>query len=70
MSMRGDLTTLQYGKGLLEHARNSEERVPAYGSNGVIGFHDKAIRKDEQQLLEDFGRPNESAAIDWQQLDA
>ena len=43
-----------------KHARISEERVPVYGSNGVIGFYEKAIKKDEQQLLEDFpvGRMN------------
>ena len=38
----GSLLTLEYGKGLSEKERNKGE-YPVVGSNGVIGFHDKAL---------------------------
>ena len=35
----------------------------------LLDFTKRQLIKDEQQLLEDFGRPNESAAIDWKQME-
>ncbi|CAB1370158.1 restriction endonuclease subunit S [Denitratisoma oestradiolicum] len=39
----GDLFDLKYGKSLPERNRMSAGTVPVYGSNGVVGHHDKAI---------------------------
>ena len=39
----GELAPFAYGKGLTEGQRNSTGRVPVYGSNGVVGFHDASL---------------------------
>jgi type I restriction enzyme S subunit len=39
----GNLSPFSYGKGLPEGQRNANGRVPVYGSNGVVGFHDVPI---------------------------
>ncbi|RLI59941.1 MAG: restriction endonuclease subunit S [Candidatus Thorarchaeota archaeon] len=39
----GEFCPLSYGKALPERARNSAGRVPVYGSNGIVGYHDKAL---------------------------
>lgn len=39
----GDFVPFQYGKGLTELNRNPAGKVPVYGSNGVVGFHDKPL---------------------------
>ncbi len=36
---------LSYGKALKKSDRNSCGGVPVYGSNGIIGYHDKALTK-------------------------
>lgn len=36
----GEIAPFTYGKGLPEGRRNANGRVPVYGSNGVVGFHD------------------------------
>ena len=38
----GQLVEFQYGKGLPE-AKRREGAVPVYGSNGVVGHHDKSV---------------------------
>ena len=38
------LTRLAYGDSLSDENRNGGD-VPVYGSNGIVGFHDKAITK-------------------------
>ena len=39
----GEFTPFNYGKGLKEAHRNSTGNVPVYGSNGIVGWHDKAL---------------------------
>ncbi|BDV01381.1 hypothetical protein TDMWS_14660 [Thermodesulfomicrobium sp. WS] len=39
----GELMPFSYGKGLPERRRNANGRVPVYGSNGVVGFHDASL---------------------------
>lgn len=39
----GDFAPFTYGKGLPKSKRNPDGGVPIYGSNGIIGFHDKAL---------------------------
>ena len=38
------LTRLAYGDSLSDENRNGGD-IPVYGSNGIVGFHDKAITK-------------------------
>ena len=39
----GAFAPFAYGKGLPEHRRDSSGQVPAFGSNGVVGFHCEAL---------------------------
>ncbi len=39
----GSFAPFTYGKGLPERQRNSTGRVPVYGSNGVVGFHNAPL---------------------------
>ena len=43
VSALGDMIELAYGKALKAEARNSSGRVPVFGSNGQIGWHNKAL---------------------------
>lgn len=38
-----DLAPFSYGKGLPERERNPQGRIPVYGSNGVVGYHDESL---------------------------
>lgn len=40
----GDEIELCYGKGLIEKERK-KGNIPVFGSNGVVGFHDKSLTK-------------------------
>ncbi len=39
----GELFTANYGKALKESNRTTSGPIPVYGSNGVVGYHDKAL---------------------------
>lgn len=39
----GDISILNYGKGLPKHARDKNGEYPVYGSNGVTGYHSKFL---------------------------
>lgn len=39
----GEFAPFRYGKALKKDNRNSVGNVPVYGSNGIVGWHDKAI---------------------------
>jgi len=41
----GELFDFKYGKGLPQEKRNGKGSVRVYGSNGVVGIHDKAVTK-------------------------
>ena len=39
----GEFAPFTYGKGLPEKSRNHSGKWPVFGSNGVVGFHDKPL---------------------------
>ena len=39
----GSIIELTYGKGLAKNSRNDEGKYPVYGSNGIVGFHDRYL---------------------------
>ena len=39
----GSIIELTYGKGLTKNSRNGEGKYPVYGSNGIVGFHDRYL---------------------------
>ena len=41
----GGLFDFKYGKGLLRENRNGKGSFKVYGSNGVVGVHDKAMTR-------------------------
>ena len=41
----------EYGKGLPERNRNISGNIPVYGSNGIVGHHDKAITKNSTIII-------------------
>src|ERR1039457_4391530 len=41
----GGLFDFKYGKGLLRENRNEKGSFRVFGSNGVVGVHDKAVTK-------------------------
>ncbi len=55
----GDAIELAYGKGLPVRARNGGA-VPVYGSNGVVGWHDKAVVSEPTIIV---GRKGSVGAI-------
>src|SRR5260370_37369130 len=40
----GEICELVYGEGLKE-ANRREGKVPVYGSNGIVGWHDKSLTR-------------------------
>lgn len=56
----GSILTFEYGKSLPAKARNDLGEFPAYGSNGVVGFHDKYL-VDRSGII--IGRKGSSGAI-------
>lgn len=39
----GSIIQLDYGKSLPKQSRTSQGKVPVYGSNGIVGYHDEAL---------------------------
>jgi len=39
----GDLIELKYGDGLKGDIRDSSGKIPVYGSNGIVGYHNKPL---------------------------
>lgn len=39
----GEFAPFSYGKGLPQRKRNEFGRIPVYGSNGIVGYHDQAL---------------------------
>ena len=46
----GDVLQFNYGKGLPERDR-SGRGIPVYGSNGVVGYHGKALVSAESLVI-------------------
>lgn len=40
-----------YGKGLPARERNNNGKIPVYGSNGIIGYHDKALINSHSVII-------------------
>ena len=58
----GDFAPFVYGKGLPKAKRNQNGDVPIYGSNGIIGFHDKALTNGPTIII---GRKGTIGAIHY-----
>jgi type I restriction enzyme S subunit len=56
----GNLIELKYGDGLKEDKRESSGKIPVYGSNGIIGYHNKALT-DKSCLI--IGRKGSIGAV-------
>src|SRR2546428_148626 len=54
-----DIIEINYGKGLIEENRNAGP-VPVYGSNGVIGQHDRALTRGTTIII---GRKGSVGAV-------
>ncbi|HEX7331390.1 MAG TPA: restriction endonuclease subunit S [Pyrinomonadaceae bacterium] len=47
----GEVLPIQYGKGLPENARDSNGKVPVYGSNGIVGWHSEALTESATLII-------------------
>ena len=47
----GEFCPFEYGKGLPERNRNISGNISVYGSNGIVGHHDKAITKNSTIII-------------------
>ena len=56
----GEIMPFTYGKSLASRDRASSGAVPVYGSNGVVGFHDKAITHGPTVII---GRKGTAGAV-------
>jgi type I restriction enzyme, S subunit len=56
----GEVVDFAYGKALPEKARDTAGRVPVYGSNGVVGRHDRALVHEPCLVV---GRKGSSGSI-------
>ena len=61
----GDILSLEYGKGLPERERISGE-YPVVGSNGIVGYHNKALIKGPGIVI---GRKGTIGAVSWVERD-
>lgn len=46
-----DIIDIKYGKGLIEENRNASGSINVYGSNGIVGKHDKAITQGQTIII-------------------
>jgi len=61
----GDIITLNYGKSLPERKRKPG-KIPVYGSNGITGYHDKALISGPGIIV---GRKGTSGAVHYCKAD-
>ena len=61
----GDMLSLEYGKGLPERERIQGE-YPVVGSNGILGYHDRALVKGPGIVV---GRKGTIGAVTWIEQD-
>jgi hypothetical protein len=47
----GEIVSIEYGKALKAEERSANGHYPVYGSNGVVGFFDRAIVKEPTIVL-------------------
>lgn len=58
----GTFAPFTYGKGLSKKARNETGSVPVFGSNGIIGYHDKPLTKGPTIII---GRKGTVGAVHY-----
>jgi type I restriction enzyme, S subunit len=56
----GAIISFEYGESLPEIKREDSGKVPVYGSNGIVGYHSKAITKGPSLII---GRKGSAGAI-------
>ena len=56
----GEIVTLEYGKNLPKSKRNQYGKYPVYGSNGIVGHHDKFLTKESAIIV---GRKGSAGAL-------
>lgn len=56
----GQVFEFAYGKSLPDKDRNSSGKIPVYGSNGIVGFHDEALVNEPSLIV---GRKGSSGAV-------
>jgi len=56
----GAIISFEYGESLPEIKREGSGKVPVYGSNGIVGYHSKAITKGPSLII---GRKGSAGAI-------
>ena len=56
----GEIFTLEYGKGLRKDLRDSNGKIPVYGSNGIVGYHSIPLVKKPCIIV---GRKGTSGAV-------
>lgn len=56
----GTIISLEYGESLPEINRDNSGKVPVYGSNGIVGYHSRAITKGPALII---GRKGSVGAI-------
>jgi type I restriction enzyme S subunit len=57
----GDICRLEYGESLKSETR-SDGKIPVFGSNGPVGFHNKAITRGPTIVI---GRKGSSGEVNW-----
>ena len=58
----GEFAPFTYGKGLPANKRNSIGRVPVFGSNGIVGYHDSALTDGPTIII---GRKGTAGAVHY-----
>jgi type I restriction enzyme S subunit len=62
MVQLGDIFSLEYGRALRKDARDAEGSIPVAGSNGIDGWHTKALVKGPGIVV---GRKGSAGKITW-----
>jgi len=58
----GEFAPFTYGKGLPESQRDSSGKIPVFGSNGIVGYHSKALTAGPTVVI---GRKGTAGAVHY-----
>jgi type I restriction enzyme S subunit len=58
----GEFAPFTYGKGLPESQRDSSGKIPVFGSNGIVGYHSKALTVGPTVVI---GRKGTAGAVHY-----
>ena len=61
----GEFSHFTYGKSLPAHKRNAVGKVPVFGSNGIVGYHDDALTSNPTIII---GRKGTVGAVHYSPL--